>query len=118
MMRRVIVLAAAMLAINGIARAQQWLNGNDLLGYCTNASTRPYCMYYIQGVWDAVENGQEAGSRPLRGRGCIRFPQGVNAQQVVDVVTRWLQAHPEIRHSMAGGLVWGAFSEAWPCPVQ
>jgi hypothetical protein len=119
MTRKALVLGVAILAMHGEARAQQWLTGNDLLGYCTDASTRAYCMYYVEGVWDAISNAQGIGTLPSRGKGCISFPTvGVNSGQVVDVVTRWLQAHPEVRHLAAGGLVWGALTEAWPCPAR
>src|SRR5262249_55116764 len=113
-----LVFAALILAMQGQARSQQYVTGNDLLNYCMDASKQVFCVAYIQGVSDAVSNAQQIGKLPQRGQGCVRFPDGVTAPQGADVVTRWLQAHPELRHLGAGGCVHGALSEAWPCPAR
>ena len=118
MKQSTLVFAALILAMQGQASAQQYLTGNELLSYCTDASKRLFCVAYIEGASDAVSNVQQLGKLPQRGRGCIRFPDGVTGLQAADVVTRWLQTHPENRHLGAGGLVHGALSEAWPCPAQ
>jgi len=104
-------------AMDGAASAQSFIDGNKLLQQCANANTQRYCVYYVGGVWDATLIAQTFSGAPQRGRGCINF-QAVNSQQAADVVMRWLQAHPELRHAGAGGLVIRALSEAWPCPME
>ena len=113
-MARTLVLVVAMLSIYGPARAD-FLTGKDLLDYCTNTSTFANCSSYISGVWDFAVIVQMHFN--VRGTGCINFPMDVNQRQLVDVVTRWLKAHPEGRDAGGGGgQVHGALSEAWPCP--
>jgi hypothetical protein len=120
---RVLVVAlVAVVVPHGSPRAQlmtqTFMTGKDLLAYCTDASKSGICAAYIAGVSDAISAGQGAGALPRRGKGCPSLPVGARTEQAVDVVVRWLQAHPEVRHLGAAGLVWGALSEAWPCPAQ
>jgi hypothetical protein len=85
-------------------------SGNDLLNDCTsNTDSQLVCIGYIQGVADTWAAFRAVSSRP----DCV--PEGVLVRQLRDVVLRFLQAHPEHRHSAATSLVMNAFAEAWHC---
>src|SRR5262249_50358507 len=116
-----LVVALALAMPHGSPRAQQayqFLTGNELLSICTDGSKFGYCEYYIQGISDALANAKGLGKLQRQGRGCISFPVEATPRQFADLVTRWLPAHPALRHIGAGGLVWGALSEAFPCSAQ
>jgi hypothetical protein len=119
MAKTLIGILVALLFLQRAANAQYWLDGNALLTYCTgtDAAQRSACTLYIEGVWDTIYNAQ--GTKAVSGSAaCISFSTAVTSGQVADTVTHWLQAHPAVRHLPAGGLVWGALYEAWPCPAH
>lgn len=93
-------------------------SGNDLYQDCTTREDaaayyqkRAYCMGYIVGVADANSTFGAIIRRPL-----FCLSAGVTTGQLVDVVTRYLETHPQSRHYAAASLVGGAFMEAFPCP--
>jgi hypothetical protein len=43
------------------------------------------------------------------------FPKGVEGPQIVDVIKRWLDEHPEVRHYSASSLIAEALKEKFPC---
>lgn len=94
------------LASTSAVRAQnltQYLSGNDLYDSCSQKSV--HSTGYVEGVVDA-DLGRPWGY-------CV--PVGVRADQLRDVVCRYLEAHPEARQQMAPNLIRSAFAEAWPC---
>lgn len=94
-------------------QSSTWLNGNDLWEYCGSDSASPSslaCMDYVMGVADAMTahhegvNGFHACFRATMTRG-----------QIIDVVKRWLQNHPENRSYTAAGIVAAALQQSFPC---
>jgi hypothetical protein len=61
------------------------------------------CLGYILGVEDALDGT------------AFCLPDGVRSRQVRDIVTLWLQGHPETRHYEAQSLVITALKEKFPC---
>lgn len=45
----------------------------------------------------------------------ICLPSNVDNKQLMDVALSYLRAHPELRHQVLGGLMFGAFYAAFPC---
>lgn len=94
------------LACTSAASAQNitgYLHGNDLYDSCSEKSV--HSTGYVEGVVDA-DIFQALGY-------CI--PVGARADQIRDVVCRYLEAHPESRQEQAPKLIRKAFTEAWPC---
>ncbi|WP_365986138.1 Rap1a/Tai family immunity protein [Mesorhizobium sp.] len=81
----------------------RFLSGNELYDSCTQKSS--HSIGYVEGVVDA-DLSATLGY-------CI--PVGVRADQMRDVVCRFLEAHPESRQEGAQNLVRGAFIQVWPC---
>ncbi len=82
-------------------------NGNIMAdGLDNNGSTWLRGMYsgYVWGIADTLE---------LSGLVCIQ--NGVTRKQLVDVVIRYLAAHPEFRQLHAEALTGVALMEAFPC---
>ena len=82
-------------------------DGNELLAACLRPAEtfdRGYCLGYIVGAAGALE--LEASVCP---------PKGITLGQLKDVVVRYLQAHPEIRHQSATFLTSIALIDAFPC---
>lgn len=104
--------AAAVLLVLGAGDAGAVFEekGNKFYEHC-QASAHPFfqglCSGYIQGVADR-------GGVLAPPDACM--PVGVTAGQAKDVVTRFLETHPEVRHAHRLGLVLRALREAWPCP--
>jgi hypothetical protein len=68
------------------------------------------CAGFVVGIADAMSNVTGVLGR----RACIPLP-AVPRGQVIDVVKRYLEQHPETRHDSAVSLVAQALSEAFPC---
>ena len=101
------------------------MDGSDLLPMCQagvelqdgkNISASrmvdaSHCMIYLTGFLDGFTMGQVAGAVEV-----FCFPEGVNAGQMVRVVTKWLQDHPARLYEPAYGLVFTAVRDAFACP--
>lgn len=109
-MKRLAIIAAALLLSAGGAKATDW-DGNQLLRECTgyDVTDTLRCLAYIRGARDMLDALQMAGS----GERCI--PQPATLDQVKDVVVRYLRQHPEVRHFTRPSLIVAAVREAW-CP--
>jgi hypothetical protein len=86
-------------------------NGNSLLEDCQAPAGAPgsiVCAGYVFAIADVQLYGDIGGVRS-----CV--PANVTGKQVIDVVTRYLQQHPEQRHYGAASLVAHALSENFPC---
>lgn len=66
--------------------------------------------YYVYGVVDA-----EIRRGLLGEKGSWCQPPGVLMTQYLDIVGRYLEAHPERRYILRAGLIVEALAEAWPC---
>lgn len=107
------ITAAVMLSSSG-AWAITFVTGSELLTSCTEPSgsvRRAMCSGYMAGV---------AGGYTLRGAWenipeDICMPDGVTIGQLVRVVTKHLEEHPEKLHFGAASLATNAYLEAFPC---
>lgn len=110
---RVIMLVLLLVGLSGAAGAA-FKSGNDLHTQCIDESEAlkmmsfAYCIGYITAVADVISDYAKS-----QGRNC--FPPMVTGEQIVDVVKKWLETHPELRHYSAAWGVTRAFSEAFPC---
>jgi Rap1a immunity proteins len=112
-MRRALLIAVALSSL--ACAAWDVFDGNALLENCKNWSRGGQadwenvlrtgtCVGYIWGVAGALE-----------GSPAFCLSNGVQQNQVVDVVKRWLDEHPEVRHYSASSLVAKALKEKFPC---
>lgn len=130
------VIFAAMLVAAGPATGQS-ITGNELLRACEAQDLGildGFCTGYILGAWEGMSWGTFAvfhiiGAGPAEGgteaandfmetilQACPHAD--VENSQLVDVVTRHLVAHPEIRQQSARSLIHVALMEAFPCPGE
>jgi len=88
-------------------------DGTDLLDYCSEYSNYKgdmefgLCLGFVSGVRDTA---QAIAKRIF----CL--PEGVQPQQEVRVVIKYLEDNPAKLHESAAVLVMGALSGAFPCP--
>ncbi|MBY5362615.1 hypothetical protein HFO97_22240 [Rhizobium leguminosarum] len=123
------ILAVAMLLAASSAQADLF-NGNDVYEYCTGAKS--LATAYVGGWWDSHANdadianlaeltSPEGNTRKhisfytgqIKGNICI--PPKVTLGQMVDVICKYLQDHPENRQLSMTGHFNVAFGTAWPC---
>jgi len=116
-----LLMVVLLFSFNQARAASVFASGSDLLGQCEanlsetksdiNIATGMLCSGYVQGISDAHESFVSAGV--LEGVFCIR--RGVNVGQLVRIVTKHLQEHPEKLHMGASGSVLSALRAAFPC---
>jgi hypothetical protein len=111
---------AILLTANEGRAAGGYISGQRLNELCSDESTsfnEGLCWGYIAGVYDAGKALDTATNKRQWSAGwtaCV--PDGVLAGQLVEVVKKWLRAHPERWHYAADSVVAGAVHETWPCP--
>ena len=81
--------------------------GDMLYTDCSTSMGRTACISYVMGVTDALSL-----------MGAICTPEHSTARQAIDVVVKYLRAHPEQRPLSAAMQVRGALQEAFPCKEQ
>jgi hypothetical protein len=84
-----------------------FMSGNELYTDCTaslDTMERHFCLGYVVGITD--------GSN-FHGAMCV--PSGVTRDQITDVVTNYLRAHPEGRDHSAAEQVLIALGQVFPC---
>jgi Rap1a immunity proteins len=84
----------------------------------TNAMIWGRCSGIIHGLiemFGLLQEEQAAGEIQLNQRLCTVIPEGVTPQQLVDVVVKFGEAHPEITHEPFVLLTLVAINETWPC---
>lgn len=94
-----------------LAALADFRSGNGLLEDCQTPEGMPsrlVCSSYILTIVDVLRYDDVVGIRS-----CV--PTQATTQQVTDVVTQYLQQHPELRHYGAVALVARALSESFPC---
>jgi hypothetical protein len=115
-MRNMVTAATLILALaaagtakgdDGGALVMSFFTGNSILALCQGANPE-FCMGYVTGIADALSNGPVGDWRAC-------CPANVANGQVRDIAVRYLVAHPETRHLVAGSLVAHALAEAFPC---
>ena len=96
-------------AVSATPANSQGLTGNKLHEFCTNNQMDAFCSGYIIGAADVL-------STLSTKRSCV--PQGVNGEQVRDVVKRFLRLNPQVRHEPGAQVVAMALSDAFPCKAS
>ena len=81
--------------------------GDMLYTDCSTSMGRTACISYVMGVTDALSL-----------MGAICTPEHSTARQAIDVVVKYLRAHPEQRPLSAAMQVRRALQEAFPCKEQ
>jgi hypothetical protein len=123
-----IILAIAILFMAGSPKASAADTGSILLQKCraaeqtrmtaSESSDYSYCVGYITGVLDGLLLNQrtidEFGKIPTK---FICIPaEGIDIDQMVLIVTKFLKDNPEKLHYEAGILIRNAMVKAFPCP--
>jgi hypothetical protein len=108
---RLIAIAATLALACLPASARADITGDDYWRLCTSkdAGDEGFCSGYVAAIAAAVILPNAVSGW----RAC--FPEHSTGQQKVDVVKRWLDQHPELRHHPASYLVAQALAEAFPC---
>ena len=113
-MRKVIIVTAllAVLGVPDTARGA-FIDGNTLHTRCNSPEDvydKASCLWFVIGVADAI-GGPNKG---YQGR-TFCHPSSVLTGQLRDVVKKWLNENPQLRHFTAVSLTAKALSEAFPC---
>ncbi|HVC45252.1 MAG TPA: Rap1a/Tai family immunity protein [Candidatus Binataceae bacterium] len=115
------VLAAVLLVSVTSAFAQDLRTGNWLYETYQEWKKRPdgdpiKSGFYIGYVTGVVEGDTFQVALGAKQHWCL--PKNVIADQILDVVGRFLESHPEIRQRPKAMLVNFALTAAWPCPQK
>jgi len=101
------------------AEVYAFIDGNDLLETCEaylsdtdNAEKGNQCFGYIQGLEDAQT--LFVSSKHMKAIWCIP-KKNITATQLVRVVTKYLQEHPEELHLSGASTAGVALIDAFPC---
>ena len=90
--------------------AQYFLSGSDLYRDCKGDTFgQGMCLGLVVGAIDEWENWRANQRLPP----CL--PSAVDADQLRDVVVKYLEDHPELRDQTAWGLVVQAADREWNC---
>jgi hypothetical protein len=91
-----------------------FISGNELHGALVNfKSTRQNLdgakgVGYVMGVHDALNGRTSAGY-------CFQSPKNVTSGQLSDVVLKYLEDNPQLRHYSGNSLVSAALAQSFPC---
>jgi len=91
-------------------------NGNEYLKW-----PRMLKITYVSGVYDGLEeafNGETGTPSPGKPALAICMPDSVTAEQMTDVVTKYIHDHPADRHLNGADLVDASLKAAFPCPPR
>jgi hypothetical protein len=102
-----------LLTVAGPARAE-YVSGNELFDRCSapHSAAESNCLGFVLGVADTVV-AYQVNPKVLQ-QVCI--PSSATAEQLLDVVRKYLVANPEQRGWTATLLVFNALLSAFPCP--
>ena len=111
------IIAAVGLAVMLLLSAQSqaaYYSGGDLLQKCESDSAAMYnaCAGYIMGIDDYQGT---LVNWSLLDEPYFCTPDSAKMSQLVKVVTKYLNEHPEKLHLDAGSLVANALNEPFPC---
>ena len=109
MTRYALLIGAALAALLAPAEAG-FVDGNKLQRDCSGVFNvlDSSCAAYVSAVADVLATAPVA-----RHRACL--PNGVTLGQTVDVVKRWLNDNPQLRHLPGPEVVATALEGAFPC---
>jgi len=103
-------LALVLLLLTCCVGANVFKTGYGLHNECNNESSKAqsYCLGFVTGVAEVLDSNAVNGYSA-----CV--PNKVNQGEVRDIVVKFLEDHPELRHYEAHVLIARALSEAFPC---
>lgn len=108
-------LALSLCFLSSVAKAD--MTGNDLKDYCSfypqHTEKTALCMGYIGGTLDMVHGVDKS----LKVRTACE-PASVTGDQLIAMVIKYLDDHPEQLHLVAASLIWNMYTKAFPCPKQ
>ena len=111
-MKAIIGGALMVLTITTAHADEDRRSGNYVLRYCKPHLDFGYgrCMGMIEAVTDLMRDDD---LKPIGGTVCMS--EHVTRQQMVQVVVKYIEAHPENMHQPFVGLAMVALYKAWPC---
>jgi hypothetical protein len=83
--------------------------GETLLEMCRVNQVQ--CTDFVAGASDAIMGLQAIAATPV----LICTNPGATVDQLTKAVVKWLEAHPHAHKDGAGGLVWAALVQTFPC---
>jgi hypothetical protein len=110
-MIRIALGAAAVLGVMVGEAHAEFQTGNDLYRLCASVGDfhKGMCLGFIEGVADTMTSIRTGQGQ----RSCI--PREVEADQMREVVVKYLTEHPEDRNYSAASNALVAIAKAWPC---
>jgi hypothetical protein len=93
-----------------LAEMSTFTTGHDLSAVCRK--DRAACLKYIEGGSDMISGLQSNRSMPSM----VCVSSDATGPELVNLVSSFLTAHPESLDQGAGGLLWAALYDAYPCP--
>jgi hypothetical protein len=125
-MRKMLLGALAALAITTANAAEEEYknSANYWLPYCkmtfkeagatnTNSLGHGYCMGTLHGMTQMLAYAQEL--KQVDPALCTTMPRSATPNQLLNVVIKFADAHPEVTHMPFITLAFVAIREAWPC---
>jgi hypothetical protein len=99
------------------------VSGNELYSTCesSEADEQARCIAYIVGASDMIgdlETAVDLNGKSYWKYHAICLPKDATAQQIRDVVVKYLKNYPEKRARAGAGLVMVALIAAWSCPAK
>lgn len=107
------ILSLAVLMMTVSFASAAYFNGSLLNKYCSSVSRyeQGMCLGYVVGVVDSFNT-----TNPLKtSKKIICIPPAVTSGQLVLVIKKSMQEHPETLHLPASAHTLSALTEAFPC---
>ena len=79
------------------------------VGYCVGA------IHTFKGRIEYIYKQDPPGYQSPKPRNC-EIPEGVTNEQLIRVLVKYLEEHPDLLHIWEAGLLDAAFRHAFPCP--
>ena len=113
-MRHFLTAAFCLLAFSASAQNTMgfYIDGNKLHEFCTTNYTMAHG--YVSGVFDRSSTAYAATLSPSV---MLCSPQSSKTTQLTDVVCKYLEENPEVRHYGGAAITEMALTEAFPCPA-
>jgi hypothetical protein len=87
-----------------------FMTGKDLSAICH--ANRAACIQYVEGASDMVSGYQVSLATPK----AVCVDPAATGEHLLDITIKFLANHPDYLDDGAGGVVWSALNEAYPCP--
>jgi Rap1a immunity proteins len=118
-----IALPLASTASPANAEQSSLSTGNGLLNFCRDESNRLLCTAFINGFHAGAMNAslvismRESGSYEDYKKKYQPYcnPNNVDAEQLLDIVLKYIRDNPQKRHFDSGLLIIVALNQAFPC---